>query len=58
MFKVYRLNDEGRAVLLANRSNEDAACDAVDKYSNKYPNTVVDYVYQDEWELINQAATC
>ena len=58
MFNVYRLNDEGNAVLLATRSNEDAACDAVDNYSNKYPNAVVDYVYKDEWELIKQAATC
>ena len=58
MFKVYRLNDEGLAVLLATRSDEDAACDAVDKYSNKYPNAVVDYVFKDEWELIKQVSTC
>ena len=58
MFNVYRLNDEGQAILLGVCSTEDLAIDAVYRYSEKYPNAIVSYIYSDEWISIEQVTTC
>ena len=47
MFHVFRLDDEGNAILLQWYYHRTDAANAVEIYSDKYPHAYVDYVYKD-----------